>query len=48
MTPEQYADLSIYGFLEQYAITNDQGIPLDFRDHAFMWDIYGDWSPRIV
>ena len=48
MTPEQYADLSIYGFLEQYAITNDQGIPLDFRDQAFMWDIYGDWSPRIV
>lgn len=48
MTPEQYAQVSIYGFLEQYGITNDQGIALDFKDHPFMWDIYGDWSPEIV
>lgn len=48
MTPEQYADSSIYGFLEYHQISNDQGSPLDFRDHPFMWDIYGDWSPQIV
>lgn len=48
MTPEQYAKLSIYGFLENNKITNDQGIPLDFKDHPFMWDIFGDWSPQIV
>jgi hypothetical protein len=48
MTPEQYADNSIYGFLEHYQVTNDQGVPLDFSNHSFMWDIYGDWSPQIV
>ncbi len=48
MTPEQFADSSIYGFLEYYKITNDQGTPLDFYDHPFMWDIYGDWSPKLV
>lgn len=48
MTPEQYSEKSIYGFIEYYGITNDQGVPLDFKDHPFMWDIYGDWSPEIV
>lgn len=48
MTPEQYADNSIYGFLEYSKACNDQGQPLDWKDHAFMWDIYGDWSPIIV
>lgn len=48
LTPEQYADNSIYGFLEYSKACNDQGQPLDWKDHAFMWDIYGDWSPTIV
>lgn len=48
MTPEQYSNQSIYGFLEHNQITNDQGVVLDFKDHPFMWDIYGDWSPEIV
>lgn len=48
LTPEQYAQASIYGFLEQFRITNDQGTQLDFYNHPFMWDIYGDWSPQIV
>jgi len=48
MTPEQYASQSIYGFLEHNQITNDQGTVLDFKDHPFMWDIYGDWTPEIV
>lgn len=48
LTPEVYAQKSIYGFLEHSNAVNDQGLPLDFYDHAFMWDIYGDWSPEIA
>jgi hypothetical protein len=48
MTPEEYAKHSIYGFLEYSNASNDQGQPLDWKDHGFMWDIYGDWSPTIV
>lgn len=39
------ASQSIYKFLDYYGITNDQGEVLDFADHAYMWDIYGDFSP---
>lgn len=48
MTPEQYAENSIYGFLEYYQITNDEGQVLDFYDHPYLWDIYGDWSKTLV
>lgn len=48
MTPEEYAENSIYGFLEYYQITNDEGRPLDFKDHSYLWDIYGDWSQVIA
>lgn len=48
LTPEEYARRSIHGFIEHHQITNDQGQKLDFRDHPFMFDIIGDWSPEIV
>lgn len=48
LTPEEYAKHSIYAFLEYSKACNDQGQPLDWHDHGFMWDIYGDWSPTIV
>lgn len=48
MTPEQWASQSIHAFIDLHNITNDQGIPLDWKDHPFMWDIYADWSPEIV
>ena len=40
------ATQSIYLFLESYHITNDQNEPLDFKDHEYLWDIYGDFSPK--
>ena len=44
---EKYASTqSIHLFLESYKISNDQGQPLDFKDHAYLWDIYKDFSPK--
>lgn len=40
------AEKNIHVFLEKYGITNDQGEKLDFKDHAYLWDIYEDFSPR--
>jgi hypothetical protein len=45
---EILAQQSILFFLEQYKITNDQGQPLDFKDHAYLWDIYKDFTPQQV
>ncbi|MDE2101550.1 MAG: phage terminase large subunit family protein [Patescibacteria group bacterium] len=42
---EELARANIHLFLEHYGITNDQGEPLDFHDHPYLWDIYEDWSP---
>lgn len=42
---EQLAAANIHLFNEIYAIKNDQGELLDFKDHPFLWDIYGDFSP---
>lgn len=39
---------SILLFLNSYGITNDQGEPLDFKDHAYLLDIYRDLSPKQV
>lgn len=46
-TPEQLAEANIHLFNELYKITNDQGEPLDFKDHPYLWDIFGDWSPKL-
>jgi Phage terminase large subunit (GpA) len=43
---ELAAEKNIHVFLETYGVTNDQGEPLDFKDHAYLWDIYEDFSPR--
>lgn len=37
---------SIYLFLEHHQIGNDQGQLLDFKDHPYLWDIYGDFTPK--
>ena len=36
---------SIHAWIEQNGIKTDTGLPLDFKNHAFMWDIYSDMSP---
>lgn len=40
--------ISIHAFIDKYNIKTDTGIPLDFKDHQFMWDIYSDFSPKQV
>lgn len=40
------AEKNIHVFIEKYGISNDQGEKLDFKEHAYLWDIYDDFSPR--
>lgn len=42
----ELAEKDIYVFLKYYQTTNDQGQTLDFKDHAYLKDIYTDFSPR--
>ena len=42
------AQQSILKFLDYYEVKNDQGEILDFKDHAYLWDIYKDFSPYQV
>lgn len=44
-TKEQLAEHDIHCFIEAYGIKNEQGLPLDFKNHMFLWDIYSDMSP---
>lgn len=45
ITKEQLAEYDIHCFIEAYQIKNEQGLPLDFKDRMFLWDIYSDMSP---
>lgn len=42
---EFYETQSIGFFLKNQHITNDQGLPLDFKNHAYLKQIYTDFSP---
>ena len=44
---ELFAQKDIFTFLDYYNVPNDQGDPLDFKDHPYLVDIYADWSPRM-
>ena len=39
---------SIHYFLEKYQIKTSNGLPFEFHDRAFMWDIFSDMSPYLV
>lgn len=45
---EQLSARSIRIFIENYGIRNEQGLPIEFRDRAFLKAIYKDMSPRQV
>lgn len=45
ITKEQLAEHDIHCFINAYDIKNEQGLPLDFKDRMFLWDIYSDMSP---
>lgn len=47
-TKEQLAEHDIHCFIEAYGIKNEQGLPLDFKNHMFLWDIYSDTSQFLV
>lgn len=42
------SEISIHAFINENQIKNEAGIPLDFRDHLFLFDIYSDMSPKLV
>lgn len=35
-------------WLKEYNIKNEQGLPIDFHDHLYLYDIYNDFSPKQV
>src|SRR3990167_2452657 len=39
------SDISIHAWLDEYQIKTEAGIPLDWKDHMFMFDIYRDLTP---
>lgn len=39
------SDISIIAWIKENNIKTESGVPLDFKDHMYMWDIYGDDSP---
>lgn len=43
---KQLAEQNIHCFIDAYNIKNEQGNILDFHKHAFLWDIYEDFSPH--
>lgn len=45
---EYLATQDIHIFLKLYGIKTESGDPLDFKDHMYMWDIYGDWSQKMA
>jgi hypothetical protein len=39
---------SIHAWIRKNNIKTEQGVPLDFKDHLFLFDIYNDFSPKQV
>lgn len=44
-TKEQLSTRNIQIFNEVYGIKNEKGEKLDFGEHAYLWDIYNDFTP---
>lgn len=42
-----FDDLEIQAFIHDNQIKNEQGLPIEFKDRAFLWDIYEDMSPLL-
>lgn len=39
---------SIHAFIQEQGIKVEQGMPVDFREHFFLYDVYRDFSPKQV
>src|SRR3990167_6068897 len=42
------SEISIHAFIQENGIKNEVGVPIDFKDHPFLFDIYRDFSPKLV
>jgi|TARA_R100001530_G_scaffold119297_1_gene86463 ssDNA-binding Zn-finger/Zn-ribbon topoisomerase 1 len=42
------SDFSIHHWIKEHGMKTETGVPLDFDDHLFMYDIYSDFSPKMV
>jgi len=42
------SDISIHSWLQEHKIRNETGVPIEFRDHLYLFDIYADQSPKLV
>lgn len=41
-------DVSIHAWIQENGLKTEKGVPLDFRNHLFQYDIYRDFSPEQV
>ncbi len=41
-------EISIHAFIQKYGIKNETGVAIDFKDHMFLFDIYRDFSKKLV
>lgn len=41
-------DLSIHAWIQKHNIRNEKGLPIEFKNHMFLFDIYRDMSPHQV
>ena len=39
------SDISIHAWIQEHGFLTEKGEPLTFKDHPFLFDIYGDLSP---
>lgn len=39
------SELSIHSFIQEYNIKTEAGLPLNWTDHMFMFDVYSDLTP---
>lgn len=44
----QLEDISIHAFIQKHNIKNETGVPIDFKNHMFLFDVYRDFSPIMV
>jgi len=44
----KYDNLSIHLWIAQNKIKNEKGLKIDFRNHLFLYDVYNDFSPKLV
>ena len=42
------SEASIHAWILEHNIKNERGEPIDFRNHLYLFDIYSDFSPKLV